>query len=184
MRNRCVSACLCLLVLATVCCFVGPVQADPPNIVLIMADDMGFADTSPFGGEINTPNLAQLAGTGVRYTNFYNTARCSTTRASLLTGQYSHNVGMGALPSTNYNYNNGGTMPGYSGWFAGTDPQAPDVVPTLPEIMQSAGYDTSMSGKWHLTRTSTINSGPNGTWPTDKGFRSLLWYDGGRQRLL
>ncbi len=144
--------------------------ATKPNIVLIMADDMGFSDTSPYGGEINTPNIASLAGSGVSYTNFYNTARCSTTRASLLTGQYSHNVGIGALPSTNHNFNSGGTMPGYSGWFAGTDPQAPENAPTLPETMKAAGYDTSMSGKWHLTRTQTISSGPNGTWPIDKGF--------------
>ena len=86
---------------------------------------MGFADTSPYGGEIHTPNIASLAGDGVRYTNFYNTARCSTTRASLITGQYSHNVGMGALPSSNFNFQNGGTMPGYSGWFAAATRRLP-----------------------------------------------------------
>jgi arylsulfatase len=68
-----------------------------PNIVLIMADDMGFSDISPFGSEIATPNLERLARQGLRFTQFYNTARCCPTRASLLTGLYSHQAGIGHM---------------------------------------------------------------------------------------
>ena len=68
-----------------------------PNIILIMADDMGYSDIGCYGGEVKTPNLDELAQNGLRFTQFYNTARCCPTRASLLTGLYSHQAGMGAM---------------------------------------------------------------------------------------
>ena len=71
--------------------------ADRPNVILIMADDMGFSDIGCYGGEINTPNLDQLASNGLRYTQFYNGARCCPTRAALLTGLYAHQAGMGNM---------------------------------------------------------------------------------------
>ena len=81
---------------------------DPPNVVLIMSDDMGFSDIGCYGGEINTPNLDRLADRGLRFTQFYNTARCCPTRAALLTGMYSHQAGIG-LMTDNKN------LPGYRG---------------------------------------------------------------------
>lgn len=135
----------------------APVRADRPNIVLIMADDMGFADLGCYGSEIDTPNLDALAADGVRYTNFYNTARCCPSRAALLTGLYPHQAEMGWMTAADMH------RPGYRN-------QLSDKAPTLAEKLKQGGYATYMVGKWHLTHTGTIDTGPNGSWPTQRGF--------------
>jgi len=99
-----------------------------PNIILILADDMGYSDIGSFGGEIQTPNLDELASNGIRFTQFYNTAKCFPTRASLMTGLYSHQVGMGRNP----------------GKFQKN-------CVTIAQVLREAGYRTLMSGKWHGT---------------------------------
>lgn len=104
-----------------------------PNIVIIMADDMGFSDIGCFGGEIQTPNLDKLAANGLRFTQFYNCARCCPTRASLMTGQYPHKVGL--------------DRNGQSLTRSGI---------TIAEALEQAGYNTAMAGKWHLSRTNTL----------------------------
>jgi len=109
-----------------------------PNIVLILADDMGFSDIGSYGGEIDTPNIDRLAEEGVRFNQFYNTSRCSSTRASLLTGMYPHMVQMGHLAGKRFNEVDG---------FRGDLDQK---VPTLAEILRRAGYTSYMAGKWHL----------------------------------
>jgi arylsulfatase len=106
---------------------------DRPNILVIMADDMGFSDAGCYGGEIDTPNIDRLAEGGLQFTQFYNASRCCPTRASLLTGQYPHSVNMAE---------NGQTL-GRNGL-------------TIAEGLQPAGYDTSMFGKWHLSRTEPL----------------------------
>ena len=115
--------------------------AQRPNIVLIMADDLGFCDLGCYGGEIRTPNLDQLAQNGVRFTHFYNNAVCVATRASLLTGLYSHQVGKKL----------GGNL------------QAGRNNVTFAEVLRTAGYRTLMVGKWH-------NGYGNGEKPVDRGF--------------
>jgi len=124
-------------------------DAGRPNIVLIMADDLGFSDIGSYGGEIPTPNLDRLAGQGVRFTQFYNTSRCSPTRASLLTGRTSHAVGIGHL-------NGPGTYPG----------DLDKDTPTVAELLHEAGYATYMSGKWHVTPWP----GPGHNHPRRRGF--------------
>lgn len=128
------------------------VQKDErPNIVLILADDMGFSDLGSYGGEINTPNIDSLAYGGIRFTNFYNAGRCCPTRASLLTGIYPHQAGIGNMV---YGENLGG---GYQGYLSRTSV-------TLAEVLGEAGYKTMMSGKWHVGHKEPEQ------WPTGRGF--------------
>ncbi len=117
----------------------GEKKDDRPNIVLILADDLGYSDLGCYGGEIRTPNLDSLAANGLRFTRFYNTSRCCPTRASLLTGLYNQQAGIGEMTHARQE-------PGYLGALG------PNTV-TLAEVLRSAGYRTAMSGKWHVSNT-------------------------------
>ncbi|TWT58082.1 Arylsulfatase [Thalassoglobus neptunius] len=131
--------------------FSGPAFAEDrrPNIVLIMADDMGFSDIGCYGGEIQTPNIDSLAEGGLRFTQFYNTGRCCPTRASLMTGLYPHESGVGHMV--------------YSDRGDGYHPYLNKNCVTIAEVLKSAGYRTMMAGKWHIGHQQ-------GQWPTDRGF--------------
>ena len=119
---------------------IDAVQADErPNIVVIMADDLGFSDAAPYGGEIDTPNLERLAENGLRFTQFYNTSRCVPTRASMLTGLYAHKAGLGGMTMD-------GGQPGYQGHLN-------ERTVTMAEVLKEAGYQTGMVGKWHVSLT-------------------------------
>jgi arylsulfatase A-like enzyme len=135
---------------------VDPAQAaERPNIVIIMSDDMGFSDLGCYGGEIQTPNLDRLAAGGLRFTQFYNTARCCPTRASLLTGLYPHQAGMGHMV-----FDRG--LPAYQG-------DLNRRCLTIGEMLRPAGYGTYAVGKWHVTR-HTQPEGPKDNWPRQRGF--------------
>lgn len=110
-----------------------------PNIIVIMADDLGFSDLACYGGEIRTPNIDNLANNGLRYTRFYNTSRCCPTRASLLTGLYNHQAGIGRMTDAE-------NEPGYLGRLS-------ENAVTLAEVLKADGYHTAMSGKWHVSNT-------------------------------
>ena len=112
-------------------------SAKQPNILYILADDLGFSDLGCFGGEISTPNLDSLAANGVRLTQFYNTGRCCPSRAALLTGQYPHRVGLGHMTTNDLG------QPGYRGVVSAE-------AQTIAEALEPAGYRCFMSGKWHL----------------------------------
>ena len=124
-----------------------------PNIILIMADDMGFSDLGCYGSEIATPNIDKLAASGVRFTHFRNTARCCPSRTSLLTGLYSHQAGVGHMVNPRPG------LPAYQG-----DLNRSCV--TIAQVLKGAGYRTMMSGKWHVTP----NNGKKHNWPLQRGF--------------
>ncbi len=130
----------------------------PPNIVLIMSDDMGYSDIGCFGGEIETPNLDRLAGNGLRFTQFYNTARCCPTRASLLTGLYPHQAGIGHM-SDSWSPR---LPPGYAG-----DLNRNSL--TIAEALETVGYRNYAVGKWHVA-ADVATDGPKHNWPLQRGF--------------
>lgn len=128
--------------------------SDPrPNIIFIMADDLGYSDIGCYGGEAKTPNLDKLAANGLKLRNFYNAGRCCPTRASLLTGNYSHAAGMGNMVS----FDDQKISPGpYQGFL---DPN----TLTIAEHLRRAGYHTYMTGKWHVGERQEH-------WPLKRGF--------------
>ena len=128
-----------LTMLATIAPNMQAKTPSKPNIIIILADDMGFSDMGCYGGEINTPNLDNLAQNGMRFTQFYNTSRCCPTRASLLTGLYQHEAGIGRMTGDN-------KLPGYRG-------QLTEQTVTIAEVLKGAGYNTGMVGKWHVSNT-------------------------------
>lgn len=145
-----------LVILLTACKDSEPVeQTNPPNIILIMSDDMGYSDIGCYGSEISTPTLDQLASDGLRFTQFYNAARCCPTRASLLTGLYPQQAGVGHMMGDR------GT-PAYQGDLS-------QQAVTIAEVLKQAGYSTYMSGKWHITPYDPIDPDQK-NWPRQRGF--------------
>ena len=130
-------------------------MSERPNFVLILNDDMGYSDIGCYGGEVETPNLDALAANGLRYTQFYNTARCCPSRASLLTGLHPHQADVGHMVSDD-------EIDGYRGDLN------PNTV-TIAEALRRGGYATYMSGKWHVTR-HIKPEGPKHSWPNQRGF--------------
>jgi arylsulfatase A-like enzyme len=124
-----------------------------PNILLILNDDMGYSDLGCYGGEVETPALDRLAKGGLRFSQFYNTARCSPSRASLLTGLHPHQTGIGILT-----YDSG--PEGYAG-------NLNQRCATIAQVLKAGGYRTYMSGKWHVSSNLTQ---PTDSWPMQRGF--------------
>jgi len=132
--------------------------AKRPNIILIMADDMGYSDLGFMGSGIKTPNLDRLASNGVVFSQCYNTGRCCPTRASLMTGLYAHQTGMGWMTASNLGY------PGYTG-------DLNNECVTIAQVLKQVDYSCYLTGKWHLTYDGFMTpAGPKHNWPLQRGF--------------
>jgi arylsulfatase len=142
------------------------VMAENPNIIIIMADDMGYSDVGCYGSEIHTPAIDALAENGLRYTCFYNGARSCPTRAALMSGLYAHKAGMGWMAAA---YEGEG---GYQGNLSKN-------ALTLAEYLKSGGYATCMSGKWHLSNHQKNDQNIKDNWPNQRGFERFFGIIGG-----
>lgn len=138
-----------ILIALSTSCFAQKKQAVKPNIVLILADDMGYSDIGAFGGSAQTPVLDEMAKKGLKMTNFYNASRCCPTRASLMTGLFQHQAGVGDMVNTR-------PQPAYQGYLN-------QNCVTIAEALKAGGYATYMAGKWHIGQAKEH-------WPTRRGF--------------
>ncbi|MEY4776431.1 MAG: hypothetical protein RL759_944, partial [Verrucomicrobiota bacterium] len=146
---------LLVLCLSFVTAWAAPASR-PPNVLVILVDDLGYSDLGCYGGEIATPNIDRLAAGGVRFEKAYNSARCCPTRASLLTGLHPHEAGIGDFVRSKPTPNAGEA---YTGHLLASNQ-------TLPELLAARGYSTWMVGKWHM--------GVPG--PMDRGFQHYFGY--------
>jgi arylsulfatase A-like enzyme len=166
---RCARLAQAVLLCVCVPAVFGAAPEERPNFVLILADDLGYSDLGCYGGEIRTPHLDRLASRGLRFTQFYNAARCCPTRASLLTGLHPHQAGVGHMT-----YDAG--QPGYQGDLR-------HGAATIAEALGAAGYRTMMAGKWHVAQ-NTSPDGDRSNWPLQTGVRRILRYVARPRKLL
>jgi arylsulfatase len=138
----------------------GETPSSRPNIVLMLADDMGFSDIGCYGSEIDTPNLNKLAAGGLRFKQFYNNPRCCPSRACLMTGLYPHQAGMGMMVVDYKRY----PYPAYAGDLS-------NRCVTIAEALRAGGYRTAMAGKWHLTPPVGVDKH---NWPLQRGFEKFF----------
>jgi arylsulfatase len=135
-------------------------DASKPNVLLIVADDLGFSDIAPYGGNINTPVLSTLSKEAVLFSNFHVLPTCSPTRSAMLTGNDNHVAGIGIMHEMDYPALHALNLPGYSGGLS-------KQVVTIPEVLRENGYHTYMVGKWHLGEDAGMN-------PYDRGFEEAF----------
>lgn len=141
-----------------------PHPAGRPNVLVVLMDDVGFAQVSAFGSDIETPAMDRVAAQGLRFNRYHTTAMCSPTRASLLTGRNSHAVGNGFVADIPTGY------PGYTG-------RIPPSAATVARVLRDAGWATMAVGKWHLTpRNDRSAAGPYDTWPLAQGFEHFYGF--------